>query len=104
MPVNIHHDRRAGRFHADLDGGEAYLDYDRLDETTLDLRSTFVPPPARGRGVASDLVKEALAYARQNDYRVVPSCPYVRSFIEGHPEYGDLVAASAAEPAGGRQG
>jgi predicted GNAT family acetyltransferase len=35
----------------------------------------------------------ALDFARVNDLRVVPLCPYVSSFIRKHPEYQDLVSS-----------
>lgn len=54
---------------------------------------TEVEPAARGRGVASALSAVAVADARQDDVRVVPTCSYVRRWIEGHPEYLPLLAA-----------
>ena len=46
----------------------------------------------QGHGVASTLVREALDDVRARGLRVVPQCPYVRSFIDDHPEYQDLLA------------
>jgi uncharacterized protein len=53
---------------------------------------TEVPEALEGHGIAGKLAKHALDYARAQGLAVVPSCPYVRSYIERHPEYEDLVA------------
>lgn len=54
---------------------------------------TEVEPPARGRGIASALSAVAIADAQEDNVRVVPTCSYVRRWIEGHPEYLPLLAA-----------
>jgi uncharacterized protein len=45
----------------------------------------------RGHGLASQLVREALDAARERHLTVLPYCPFVRSWIAGHPEYADLI-------------
>jgi predicted GNAT family acetyltransferase len=44
------------------------------------------------QGVAPALLRWALDDARDRGYRVLPSCPVVRAYIDGHDEYADLVA------------
>jgi len=44
----------------------------------------------RGHGLAGELVREALDAARERHLTVLPYCPFVRSWIAGHPEYADL--------------
>jgi predicted GNAT family acetyltransferase len=68
------------------------LGYRSIGRTTLDFAHTFVPPELRGRGIASRLARFALDYARQQGLKVAPTCPFVAAYIEGHPEYRDLVA------------
>lgn len=48
-----------------------------------------------GRGVGSTLVRAALDDARRRHLAVVPACPFVRAYIERHPDYADLVADEA---------
>lgn len=52
---------------------------------------TFVPDELRGRGIAAELTRTALAEARRQHWKVVPQCSYVARFIERHPEYSDLL-------------
>jgi predicted GNAT family acetyltransferase len=47
----------------------------------------------RGHGLASHLVQASLDAARVRHLAVLPYCPFVRSWMEEHPEYADLVPA-----------
>jgi predicted GNAT family acetyltransferase len=80
-PPPIHHDP-GQRFWLEQDGEVAYLAYRRLDAATVDYASTWTPPPLRGRGVASRLVEHALAWAREQDLTVIPSCWFVRKVMD----------------------
>ncbi|MCV2488689.1 N-acetyltransferase [Geodermatophilus sp. YIM 151500] len=53
---------------------------------------TEVDPDAGESGLGSRLVRAALDDVRSRGERVVASCPFVRGWIERHPEYADLVA------------
>lgn len=48
-----------------------------------------------GKGVGSKLVRGALDDARSRGLEVLPYCPFVRSWIERHDDYVDLVPAEA---------
>jgi predicted GNAT family acetyltransferase len=52
---------------------------------------TEVDEDREGAGVASAMVAAALDAERAAERPVVPLCPFVRSFIERHTEYSDLV-------------
>lgn len=92
--LEIRHDQQEHRFVAKVAGEkkESVLDYERLDDTTLEYRHTFVPEELRKRGIASRLTRHALDWAADNDHAVVPSCPFVRSYVEKHPEIAGVVA------------
>jgi len=76
----IHHD--AGqRFWLELNGEVAYLAYRFVDERTVDYASTWTPPTLRGRGVATRIVHHALAWAREQNLTVIPSCWFVRKLL-----------------------
>lgn len=53
---------------------------------------TIVQPEHEGQGVASTLVRTALESERAAGRTIVPRCPYVRRFLQRHPEYVDLVS------------
>lgn len=91
MPdVLVRHEADRQRFVVEVEGKEAEITYRRPDETTLDLDHTFTPPEARGKGIASALVRSALDHARHEGLQVIPTCPYVASWLDKHPDYADL--------------
>ncbi|MGH1561301.1 GNAT family N-acetyltransferase [Mumia sp. DW29H23] len=54
---------------------------------------TEVKPELGGRGLAGVVARAALDDIRAKGWKVVPTCPYVASYIGKHPEYEDLVAS-----------
>jgi len=92
MELDIQHDIDRRRFFAEIDGATAHLDYREAGPKKLDYKHTFVPEELRGEGVGGRLVKHALEYAKEKGFEVIPSCPFVESYVEEHPEYRELTA------------
>lgn len=90
MTLTIEHNAAASRFETTVDGSRCVADY-VLAGTTLTLHHTEVPPSLAGRGIAAALVAEALAHARREGWRVRPTCSYVASYMQRHPETLDLL-------------
>lgn len=82
------------RFEMNVEGQTAMLAYDRRDGV-LYLTHTEVPEALEGKGIGSRIVKHALDQARAAGEKVAPWCPFVRAYIDRHPEYGELVAEEA---------
>ena len=59
---------------------------------------TEVDEGFQGRGLGERLIGYALDDARGRGLAVLPFCPFVRSFIQSHPDYVDLVPESQREP------
>ncbi len=91
--MDIVHDQPGQRFLAQTEKGTAILAYDRPADGVMDIYSTFVPLAARGRGIAARLVEAAVAHARAQGYRIVPSCSYVVTWLRAHPDQADLIRA-----------
>ncbi len=96
--MDVQHDESRHRFFLDVSGGTAELVYRRLDDRTLDLVHTAVPDAAAGQGIGGKLAKAAFGWARQSGARLVVTCPFVRKWLERHPDEQDLVSPG---PAGG---
>lgn len=87
-------DKRSGlrsRFEFEDNGEIAYLEFEIDNGGWITLWHTEVPPLLRGRGVAGELAKAALEYARDNKLKVDVICPVVEDYIHKHPEYRTLV-------------
>lgn len=78
------------RFEVQLDGETAFAEY-RLVDHGIILPHTVVPESFEGRGVGSALAKAALGYARKQELKVIPLCPFIAAYITKHPEWHDLV-------------
>jgi len=92
VAVVVADDPDRSEFVATIDGREVgVLAYERGDGV-IDLQHTVVDPAAGGRGVGSALVRDALDRARTEGIRIIPTCPFVKKFLEGHPGEQDLVA------------
>lgn len=82
----------SGRFEIERDGHTAFLEY-VLSGNVLQLLHTEVPDALQGKGIASELAKSALEWARQNGKKVDVICEFVAGYVKRHPEYRDLVLA-----------
>lgn len=74
------------RFELHIDGHMAYEVFERFPGGIAYLH-TIVPKELEGRGVASRLVRHILDYAQREGLKVRPDCPFVRAYIDKHPEY-----------------
>jgi uncharacterized protein len=70
----------------------------RLEPNAIALIHTEVEPAHEGQGLAGVLVQGALDDIRARGLRLIPICPYVRSWLGRHPEYADLVTRDPAAP------
>lgn len=87
--MEVIHDTINSAFVIKIDDSSSYVAYS-ISDGIMDLYTTYTPPQLRGRGLAEKVVRAALDYAKENNLKVLPSCSYVRVFIERHPEYKSL--------------
>ena len=66
----------------------------REGERTHVLTHTEVDSAYEGQGLGSVLIRGALDEIRARGHSALPVCPFVRSFVERHPDYLDLVPAA----------
>ena len=79
------------RYELHTDGGLAAAYYEPRGDA-LAFTHTVVPERLQGQGIASTLMKAALADVRKRGLKVIPECPFVARYIERHPEERDLLA------------
>jgi uncharacterized protein len=88
---DVVHNHEASRFEVIVGGDAAVLDY-ALANGRIVFVHTGVPPALEGRGLGSRLARAGLEFARDEGLRVEPRCPFIRSYIERHPEYRPLIS------------
>ncbi len=67
-----------------------FIEY-RAQGQSMALVHTEVLPQFEGRGLAARLAGFALDDLRRQGAKVVPSCSYIATYIERHPQLRDLV-------------
>ena len=84
--AGIRHNQAQNRFELEVNNELAHADY-RREGDTLIFHHTYVPESARGQGLGAKVVRAALEYAQNGNFKVVPRCSYVARFIERYPQY-----------------
>jgi uncharacterized protein len=92
--ISIIDDETAHRYVLFVDGHPAGLIEYRARPGLIALNHTEVEPAYEGQGLAGRLVRFALDDARARGRGVLPFCPYVRSYLQRHPEDVELVPES----------
>ena len=80
------------RFELVVDGHLAAAFY-KIDGNVITFIHTEVPPELGGKGIGSQLIKGALDQVRAAGLKVIAQCPFVKAYIEKHPDYADLLEA-----------
>ncbi|GAA4228630.1 GNAT family N-acetyltransferase [Actinomadura meridiana] len=92
MSTEITDNSARNRYEISLDGDVAgFVEYERGD-SALVLAHTEVGSDYEGKGVGSSLARGVLDDVRAKGLSVVPLCPFIRKWIEKHPDYQDMVA------------
>ena len=77
MESIVRHDKENQQFITTIEGRDVYLRYSMLDSDKISFNYTYTPPELRGRGFAAIVVREGFKYAEDNNFIVIPSCPYI---------------------------
>ena len=85
MDYIIHHNPERCLFTIEVEGHTAYVEY-RLQDGSLDILHTIVPPPIEGRGIASALVRRAYEYAEEQGWKPKATCWYAVKWLQRHPD------------------
>lgn len=86
----VSHNPAQHRFEVAIDGQLAVAEYRMPSRSVMRLTHTEVPQALEGRGIAGALAKAAMAHARAHQLKIDPQCPYMRAYMEKHPETHDL--------------
>ena len=91
--MSIKHDPASQEFATTRDGHSAELAYARPSDDVIDFTHTFVDEALRGQGLADELARAALAFARTEKLKVKTTCTFMAGFVKKHhAEYADMLA------------
>lgn len=82
-----------GRFYVEENGKVvAEMTYSVVDPSLIIIDHTAVDDSLKGKGAGLKLLNKAVEYARANNIRIIPLCPFAKSvFDKKHEEYKDVL-------------
>jgi len=82
-----------GKFYIEEnDKNIALMTYKKSSDGVIMIDHTEVDPKLRGEGIGEDLVAEGVKYARENNFKIVPTCPFAKAEFDKHDEYRDVLS------------
>lgn len=90
--IEVRNNPDSSRYEAWLDGALAGFAEYRLRGETVVFTHTEVGDEFEGKGIGGALARGALDDVRAGGgHDVVPQCPFIKGWIEKHPDYESLV-------------
>ncbi|PKM76096.1 MAG: GNAT family N-acetyltransferase [Firmicutes bacterium HGW-Firmicutes-15] len=69
----------------------AEITFYSIDSEKITIVSTYVSESLKNQGVALELVKKVVDYARQDNKKIIPMCSYAKKVLTENEEYKDLL-------------
>ena len=92
MSTDVRDNPTMNRFEITVDDQVAGVaEYERDGDRVVFIH-TEVFEGFKGRGLGGTLARKALDASRAAGHTVLPMCPFIRSYIDRHSEYDDLLA------------
>lgn len=79
------------RFIATIDGYQAYIEYEVKPDIII-LKHIEVDKELSGKGIASELTESVLLGIESRGLKIIPECPFIKGYIEKHPEWESILA------------
>ena len=81
-----------GMFYVENDGNIlAEMTYSMPSAEKMIIEHTEVSDELKGQNVGYQLVHTAVEYARTNNVKIVPLCPFANAVFKNKPEYADVL-------------
>jgi len=69
----------------------AEMTYSKAGDNLIIIDHTEVSDALRGKGAGKRLVTAAVEYARKNQIKILPLCPFAKSVFDKTPEFNDVL-------------
>ena len=93
MQIQHQETQRGGEFFIERDGRHiAEITYQYQDDHTILADHTWVDLTLRGQGVARQLLDILVAFAREKQLKIVPTCSYVEVMFRRDKSFVDVKA------------
>ncbi len=93
LEIKQNNKKTKGEFIAFSDGKQVGLmTYSWADADRLIIDHTEVEPEFNGQGVGKELVYQAVEFARDNNLKIVPLCPFAKATFQKNEEIRDVLS------------
>jgi len=90
--VDLEYNEKKGQFYVVVDEKkEAEMTFVFSGNDTFIIDHTEVNAGFNGQGFGKKMFLKAVAFARENNYKIIPLCPYVKSVFDKSTEYNDVL-------------
>lgn len=93
MEIQRFEDATRGSFFVEKDREKlALMTYSKAGADKIIVDHTEVDPSLKGEGVGRKLVFASVKYARENNLKIIPLCPFAKAEFEKNADYADVLA------------
>lgn len=93
MEIKHKENNSRGMFYIENEKGLiAQLTYHKNDDDVMTIDHTEVKRELENQGIGTSLVKESVMYARKNQYKIDPLCPFAEVQFDMNKSYSDVRA------------
>jgi len=90
--VKQNNDEKHGSFEAIIDGNRAGLmTYTWAGEDRFIIDHTEVEEAYNGKGVGKEMLIKAVEYARENNKKIIPLCPFAKATFQKNEDLQDVL-------------
>ena len=90
--VQVKINDKKGTFFIEIDGKqEAEMTFVFAGEDKIIIDHTGVNPGNEGKGLGKQMVAQAVTYARENNIKIIPLCPFAKKVFDKTPEFRDVL-------------
>lgn len=74
----------------DEQNAQAVITFKQVDNNEIDIDHTGVADELGGQGLGKQLVEAVVNYARENNLKIIASCPFAKNVLEKNEDYQDV--------------
>ena len=90
--VQVKINDKKGSFFIEIDGKqEAEMTFVFAGEDKIIIDHTGVNPGNEGKGLGKQMVAQAVTYARENNIKIIPLCPFAKKVFDKTQEFRDVL-------------
>lgn len=93
MEIERRENGKRGEFYIEESGTQvAEMTYHLRGENEMVIEHTGVDDSLKGEGIGKDLVAAGVKFARENNLKIVPVCPFAKAEFQKNESYADVWA------------